>query len=136
MPLITSSDYDWIRKRIDASLNVSSLPPEVIATYLDEAEGWVTKRVTVADLTADQLAHAERAARYYCASLIAPTVNIPTSDAVSGIGASYTRKVMDPKENAARLKALAEAELDEATPEVEVAVRVGRTGSAQAATRW
>lgn len=144
MPLIRSEDYDFIRKRIDASLNDSSLPPNVIESYLSESEEWVAARVddlddiAVSAVAADvaRYAHARRAALYYCASLIAPTVNIPTSDAVGGVGASYSRKVMEPAANAARLKALAEAELDAATPAVESAVRVGRTGSAQTVSRW
>lgn len=117
MALIEPSDYDFIRKRIDASLNDSSLPPTVIESYLDEAEEWVGDRVDVAGLSAAQLKQAKRAALYYCASLIAPTVNVPTSDA--GInGASYTRQVMKPAENAQRLLDLAEGELGKLTVEV------------------
>jgi hypothetical protein len=143
MPLVESSDHDFIRKRIDAQFNASSLPSTVIESYEDEAEEWVAARVTDLDDIAESVvaadvaryARAKRAALYYVASLIAPTVNIPTSDA--GIaGASYTRKVMEPGANAARLLALAEKELDAATVEVEVAVRGGRSGSAAATTIW
>jgi hypothetical protein len=135
MPLITSSDYDFIRWEIDGQLNESSLPQSRIETRLAVAERWVTDRVDLVGLNATQLERAKLAALYYCASLIAPTVNIPTSDA--GIaGASYTRKVMEPGANAARLLALAEKELDAATPEVEVSIRVGRGGSAQTVARW
>lgn len=117
MALITADDYDWIRKRIDASLNSQSLLPEVIELYVDEGERWVTDRVTVDGLDAAQLIRAKLAAKYYVAHLIAPTVNIPTSDA--GVaGASYTRQVMKPAENAQRLLNLAEGELGTLTVDV------------------
>lgn len=117
MPLITAADYDFIRKRIDAQLNTSSLPDAVIESYEPEAEEWVTARVGVEELSDADTARAQRAAKYYLASLMAPTVNVPTSDA--GInGASYTRQVMKPAENAQRLLNLAEGELGKLTADV------------------
>jgi hypothetical protein len=112
--LIDSNDYEWIRKRVDASLTEAAFPPNLIETYLEEAEDWVASRVVVGDLSDAQLAHAQRAAKYYVGSLIAPTVSIPTSDAVSGIGASYTRQVMKPADNAARLLQRAIEEIEQA----------------------
>lgn len=113
--LITSDDHDWIRKRIDGSLTQAAVPPNLIETYLDEAEEWVADRVDVEGLAEGKLVNAKRAAKYYCASLIAPTVNIPKSDSVAGVGASYTRDVMRPEANAARLLQKAIEEMEKAT---------------------
>jgi hypothetical protein len=70
----------------------------------------VNERVDVDSVSATRKNRAKRAAIYYCASLLAPVVNVPTSDAAGGMG-SYTRKVMSPEANAARLLALAESEI-------------------------
>lgn len=139
MPLVTSDDYDFIRRRIDTALNASSLPDPLIASYVEEAEEWVAARVTdLEDLneTDERYAHAKRAALYYLASLIAASWTPVVSESIAGAGSSWSKKVTDPLANAARLLARAEGELDAATAEVEVSVRSGRGGSAMTSTVW
>jgi hypothetical protein len=144
MPLITSADYDFIRKRIEVSLNEQSLPPSVIESYLSEAEVWVAARVTDLDdlegseVAADiaRLAHAKRAALYYCASLIAASWSPISSESIGGAGSSWSKKVIDPLANAARLLAMAEGELEEATPEIETGTRTGHGGRAVSQVYW
>jgi hypothetical protein len=115
--LIDSNDYDWIRDRIGPSQTTASLPASKIERYLDEAEEFVTSRVDVTSLSESDLVHAKRAALYYCASLIAPTADIPTSESVAGVGSSYSRQTMKPAENEERLRRRADEELGYLTTE-------------------
>lgn len=147
MSLLDSNDYPAIRKAIDTGLTEAGLPKDVIEQdiYLQASEDWVTTRAEIeleegedfSDvLDATELVHAKRAAIYYCASLLAPVVNIPTSDAVSGIGASYTRKVMEPAANARRLLSLAQGELAYLTEEDEITDARPYSGSARNVSVW
>jgi len=121
VPLLDSNDFPAIRKAIDLGLTEAGLPTPVIEQdiYLQASVDWVTRgaKVELGEgedfpdvLDSEELVHAKRAAIYYCASLLAPVCNIPTSDAAGGLG-SYTRKVMEPGANSRRLLELAQGEL-------------------------
>lgn len=146
MPLLTSNDYPAIRKAIDTGLTDAGLPKDVIEQdiYLQASEDWVKRGADIELATgedfedvldADALTHARRAAIYYCASLLAPVVNIPTSDANGGLS-SYTRKVMEPAANARRLQGLAEGELAYLVNEEETEVAAPYSGPARTVAQW
>ena len=118
MSLITSADYDFIRKRVDAASNATSIPDTLIESYLAEGEEWVTDRVSVDGLSDAQLVRAKRAACYYCASLIAASWSPISSESIGGAGSSWSKKVIDQLQNSARLLAMAEGELVKLTPDV------------------
>lgn len=70
MPLLTETDYPSIRRAISASFDETTLPDPVIADdlFVGEAELWVAAR------TSDAGAHAKKAAIYYAAYLLVPSV--------------------------------------------------------------
>ena len=138
MPLLDSNDATPIRKAIDLGLTEAACPWELIEQdiYKGMAEDWVARSVDVDGLSADELVHARRAAVLFCASLLANTVNIPTSDSVGGVGASYTRKVMEPAANSRRLLGLAERELALLTEEDEISEPLPRSGSVKTQAVW
>lgn len=118
MALITSADYEFIRKRIDTSLNASSLPDTLIQLFEAEAEEWVTDRVSVEGLSDADSARATRAACYYCAHLIASAWTPMASESIAGAGSSWSKKVIDQLQNSARLLGKAEGELVKLTVDV------------------
>lgn len=141
MPLLDSNDHDFIRHKIDQGVTTAACPPDRIEECIPEAEAWVASRADVDALDPDDaedaalLMHAKRAACYYVASLLAPTVNVPTSDAAGGLG-SYTRKVEEPAVKARRLLGMAQNELAFLTDTDEITDRPPSSGSAQNLPVW
>lgn len=116
MTLITSADYDSIRKAIDLDLTATDLPNEVIG--LDVFHGAAEREViarhpTAADETGDDLKRVQAAVIYLVAARLAPTVVRKTSISVQTRDASYSRPAFDGQKRAAELRGLAEVELQE-----------------------
>lgn len=125
MPItLNATDYEEIRKNIDGQLNITSVPDTMIEldSFRGRAQRWVVSQ------TDSDGEHARLAAIYFCASLLAPVVNIPTSDAFGGSAGSYTRRPMTPSENAARLRSMAEEEIAQ-IEDAEIPETVSRTST-------
>lgn len=116
MSIISSSDFDSIRKAIDLDLTASDLPNEVIG--LDVFHGAAEREViarhpNAASETGDDLKRVQSAVIYLTAARIAPTVVRKTSISIQTRDSSYSRPAFDGQKRAKELRGLAEIELQE-----------------------
>lgn len=125
--LITAADYDTIRKVIDTTINDKMLPGDVIGLSIYEAaaiQDVLQRDPDAATRTDEALNRVRRAAVYFCAARLAPSLTgiMLSSLSVQARDLSYSRPPFDGRKRALELLALAEAEIaevltpDEAAP--------------------
>jgi hypothetical protein len=121
--LLTSDDYPTVRRVLEASLDDTTLPDDVIRDpiYLDVALEYIASR------TGDTGDHAKRAAIYYLASLLAPAMQGRIMAAYSIVTGGSAAKP-DIKMMVAELRSRAETELD-------IIEKAGDTGQIAVAQR-
>lgn len=126
MAILDQGDYETIRKAIDAKLEESSLPASTIEMpiYKGKAIRMVLSKDEDAESrTGDDKDRIKRAAIYYCAALLCPTVvRVTTLTAQTG-DMSYTRPAFDPDKRAKQLFAMGDAEIDEVLTPTETAAK-------------
>lgn len=115
MAILTSDDYEAIRKALDTELTDKNLPNSIIGLdiYAGAADQDVLDVYPEAESDAANAARITRAAVLFCAARLAPAVVRLTSLTVSTRDLSYQRPAWDPEKRAAELRALAEEELAE-----------------------
>jgi hypothetical protein len=114
MPILSNLDYPDVRAALDSDLSENDLPdtfinrkifaPAAIQDVLDRDPDAATR-------TGDDGDRVKRAAIYFCAARLAPTVVRLTSLNVQTRDMSYQKPVFDPDERAAQLRNMAEEEL-------------------------
>lgn len=114
MAILTTSDFDAIRKVIDHDLTATDLPNEVIGldVYLGAAEREVIDRHRDAESeTGDDLKRVQAAAIYLTAARIAPGIVRKTTISIQARDSSFSRPAFDGIKRAAELRGLADTEL-------------------------
>ena len=114
MAFFDSGDYPAVRAAIDIKLTPADLADSVIAQ--DIFSGRAIARVLQLDpdaetRTGDDLAHVRRAAIFFCASYLVPSVVRLTSVSTQTRDLSYQRNLYDPDKLMAELEAAANDEI-------------------------
>ena len=107
MPLLTSADYNRIRRALSVSLNAVTLPDEVIEdpSFLPAALKWIE-----AEAPGSANDHAKSAAVFYTAALLAPSMTGMISAAEAAVAGGAGR-IVDPAKLRAELLARSDTEL-------------------------
>jgi hypothetical protein len=116
MPILSNLDYPDVRGALDSDLSEKDLPDAFInrKIFAPAADQDVLDRDPDAETrTGADGERIKRAAIYFCAARLAPTVVRLTSLNVQTRDMSYQKPVFDPDERAAQLRNMAEEELAE-----------------------
>ena len=122
--ILTSTEYPAVLAALDTKLTDAHIPDTLLdqTIYKDAAIQDVTDVYPAAasETDADNQTKITRAAIYFCAARLAPAAVRITSINVNTRDMSFSRKVFDPAERAAELRAMAQDELaDILTPSDE-----------------
>lgn len=114
MAIIDPGDYAAIRASIDVTLDKSSLPDDTIglSIYSEAADQDVISRVADAESkTGDDAKKIKRAAIFFCAARLIPSVIQLTTINIQVRDASFSRPAFDPEKRKDELIEMAEDEL-------------------------
>jgi hypothetical protein len=114
MPLLTPDDYPEVRAALHVNLSPDLLPNSVIAMDIHHAnaEAQVIARDPQAESrVGEQAVHLRRAAIFLLGALLAPSVEMMSSESIPGGGYRYQRPEVDWATKAQLLRQRADEEL-------------------------
>lgn len=125
--LLTTDDFEQVRKSLDVDLTVTSLPDSIISMSIYQAAAIADVLAIYSSAeseTGADFQRCKRAAIYFCAARLAPAVVRLTSITTQARDLNISKPAFDPETRAAELRAMAQSELSEVvTPDQQAATR-------------